>query len=381
MRHRQQKKPLPAWFLTLSAALFACQGALYADWVSLRNGEHLRGINLEKTRKGYRFTLENGEITQIAANDFFHLEKSPAGERITFRGRKITLKKKISILQKEMALQLVSQMRNVETWARGEQAANRLKLKPQALTGKQAAKEEKERVIVGNFPRPALKKKEADLVALVGNGLKAMKKHQGLDRDKQVRTLAKTLSGSRLAAARRLAARELGKHSAPAGLTSLARSAMVDDYRSIRDQSLASLRKIDDKNTAMYFVPGLRNENPHVRTRAANAISVFPNRAAVPELLTTMRMTWSGFGRAFMMQVTQRSYISDYELVSGGTGFSLVEVADPVVKTNLEGVALDVKVRRVEMVARVRALHKITGQDFGTNVRAWENWWEKNKNN
>ena len=155
----------------------------------------------------------------------------------------------------------------------------------------------------------------------------------------------------------------------------------MDDYRSIRDLSLASLRKINDKNTAMYFVPGLRNENPHVRTRAANAISVFPNRAAVPELLTTMRMTWSGFGRAFMMQVTQRSYIADYELVSGGTGFSLVEVADPVVKTNLEGVALDVKVRRVEMVARIRALHKITGQDFGTDVRAWENWWEKNKNN
>ncbi|MCH2584648.1 MAG: HEAT repeat domain-containing protein, partial [Planctomycetes bacterium] len=105
---------------------------------------------------------------------------------------------------------------------------------------------------------------------------------------------------------------ELGKHSSSTGLASLARSAMVDDYRSIRDLSLASLRKINDKNTAMYFVPGLRNENPHVRTRAANAISVFPNRAAVPELLTTMRMTWSGFGRAFTMQVTQRSYISDY---------------------------------------------------------------------
>ena len=380
MRYRQQKKPLPAWFLTLSAALFACQGSLHADWVSLRNGDHLRGINLEKTRDGYRFTLENGKVTQIAANEFFHLEKSAAGERVTFRGKKITLKKKISVLQKEMALQLVSQVRNVETWARGEHAATRLKLKPQAITGKQAAKE-KERVIVGSFPRPALKKKEADLVALVGNGLKAMKKHLELDRDKQVRTLAKTLSGSRLAAARRLAARELGKHSSSTGLASLARSAMVDDYRSIRDLSLASLRKINDKNTAMYFVPGLRNENPHVRTRAANAISVFPNRAAVPELLTTMRMTWSGFGRAFMMQVTQRSYIADYELVSGGTGFSLVEVADPVVKTNLEGVALDVKVRRVEMVARIRALHKITGQDFGTNVRAWENWWEKNKNN
>ena len=117
---------------------------------------------------------------------------------------------------------------------------------------------------------------------------------------------------------------------------------------------------------------------PNVRTRAANAISHFPNRAAVPELIATMRKTWAGFGRAYIMQSTQRSYIADYELVSGGTGFSIIEVADPVVQTNLEGVALDVKVRRVELVARLRALHKITGQNFGADVRAWDDWWRKN---
>lgn len=379
MRYRQRHL-LSTWFFTLSVSCFACIGSLRADWVSLRNGDHLRGIHLVKHRDGYRFTLDSGEVRQIGANEFFHLEKSPAGERVTFRGRKITLKKKIAILQKEMNQRLVYQVRDVETWARGEQAATKLKIKPKAAANidENAGRE---RVVVGSFPLPALKKKEANLIALVGNGLKAMKKHLELDKDKQVGTLAKTLNGSRLAAARRLAARELGKHASSTGLASLARSAMVDDYRSIRDQSLESLKKIGAENTAMFFVPGLRNENPHVRTRAANAISVFPNRAAVPELLTTMRMTWSGFGRAFMMQVTQRSYVADYELVSGGTGFSLVEVADPVIKTNLEGVALDVKVRRVEMVARIRALHKITGQDFGANVRAWENWWEKNKDN
>lgn len=381
MRYRKQQYPLSVWFFTLSAACFASMGSLRADWVSLRNGDHLRGINLQKSRDGYRFTLENGKVIQIGANEFFHLEKSPASERVTFRGRKITLKKKIALLQKELSQQLVYQVRNVETWAKGEQAATRLKIKPQVVAAGKDEKAAGKRVIVGSFPLPGLKKKEADLIALVGKGLKAMKKHLELDRDKQVSTLAKALGSSRLAAARRLAARELAKHTSSTGLASLARSAMVDDYRSIRDQSLESLKKIDAENTAMFFVPGLRNENPHIRTRAANAISIFPNRAAVPELLTTMRMTWSGFGRAFMMQVTQRAYISDYELVSGGTGFSLVEVADPVVKTNLEGVALDVKVRRVEMVARIRALHKITGQDFGANVRAWENWWEKNKNN
>ena len=84
-----------------------------------------------------------------------------------------------------------------------------------------------------------------------------------------------------------------------------------------------------------------------------------------------MRLTYSEFGRGFFAQVTQRAYIADYELVSGGTEFSIVEVADPIVRTSQTGVALDVKVRKVEMVARLRALVKSSGQDFGTDLAAW----------
>lgn len=373
---RSQKRRNPSRALLLPALAAACFPVLaLADWVSLRNGDHLRGIDLQKHGKGYRFTLENGKVRYIDGKEFFHLEKSPASERLTFRGKKITLRKKISILQKELLEQLTGRVRDVETWARGEVAIAKLKKKP----GDAAVK--KKRVIVGAFPLPELRKQDPKLVAVIENGNKAREKTLRLQEHTQVEVLSRVLAGSRLAAARRLASRELGKHASSSSVAGLARSAMVDDYRSIRDQSLNSLKKINSEQTAMFFTPGLRNENPHVRTRAANAISVFPNRAAVPELLTTMRMTWSGFGRAFTMQVTQRSYIADYELVSGGTGFSIVEVADPVIKTNLEGVALDVKVRQVEMIARVRALHKITGQDFGTNVRAWEQWWAKNRNN
>jgi len=373
---RSQNRRDPSRALPLLALAAACFPVLaLADWVSLRNGDHLRGIDLQKHGKGYRFTLENGAIRYIDGKEFFHLEKSPAGERITFRGKKITLRKKISILQKELLEQLVGRVRDVETWARGEVAVARLKKKP----GDAALK--KKGVIVEAFPPPGLKKQDQKIVAVIENGNKAREKTLRLQEHTQVEVLSRVLAGSRLAAARRLASRELGKHTSSNSVAGLARAAMVDDYRSIRDQSLNSLKKINSEQTAMFFTPGLRNENPNVRTRAANAISVFPNRAAVPELLTTMRMTWSGFGRAFTMQVTQRSYIADYELVSGGTGFSIVEVADPVIKTNLEGVALDVKVRQVEMIARVRALHKITGQDFGTNVRAWEQWWAKNRNN
>lgn len=47
--------------------------------------------------------------------------------------------------------------------------------------------------------------------------------------------------------------------------------------------------------------------------------------------------------RVFVSVITQRSYIADYELVSGGTTWTLTEVADPIVEVNEEGVVLDVR--------------------------------------
>lgn len=47
--------------------------------------------------------------------------------------------------------------------------------------------------------------------------------------------------------------------------------------------------------------------------------------------------------QVFVSVITQRSYIADYELVSGGTTWTLTEVADPIVDINEEGVVLDVR--------------------------------------
>ena len=58
--------------------------------------------------------------------------------------------------------------------------------------------------------------------------------------------------------------------------------------------------------------------------------------------LTAPIVTAHNNERVYVSVVTQRAYISDYELVSGGTGFAIIEVADPVVNTFQEGVILDV---------------------------------------
>jgi general secretion pathway protein D len=58
--------------------------------------------------------------------------------------------------------------------------------------------------------------------------------------------------------------------------------------------------------------------------------------------LTAPVVTAHNNQRVYVSVITQRAYISDYELVSGGTGFAIIEVADPVVATFQEGVILDV---------------------------------------
>jgi type II secretory pathway component GspD/PulD (secretin)/uncharacterized protein YqgQ len=47
--------------------------------------------------------------------------------------------------------------------------------------------------------------------------------------------------------------------------------------------------------------------------------------------------------RVHVSVITQRAYISDYELSSGGTGLVVAEVADPIIETFQEGVVLDVR--------------------------------------
>lgn len=323
----------PVALVVFATVLFAAP--LSADWVTLQDGTDLKGIDLKKHGKGFRFTLENGEAVFLPAGSIFYYEKSTRDETVEFRGSQVSLRDKIQTLQREQRERTRKAVRSLERWARGGAG-------PKGQAGAEAAR----RVF------------------------------ESLSEKERLRAFEQALGSSEINAARRLAATELSRYKDPTALRALARGALRDDFRSVRDTCLASLKKLDDPKTPDFFIPHLRNKEPRARIRAANALSVFPARRAVPELIDTLHMAWTGFGNAYMMQVTQRAYVADYELVSGGTGFSIVEVADPVIRTALTGVALDVKVRRVELTARLRALHKATGQDFGTDVQKWRQWWK-----
>mgnify|MGYP000063652261 CR=1 FL=1 len=103
--------------------------------------------------------------------------------------------------------------------------------------------------------------------------------------------------------------------------------------------------------------------------RALGALVMFPHQKAAEEVIETIHYSWAGFGRGYMYQGTQRAFIADYELVSGGTGFSIVEVADPVVRNMQTGVVLDVDVKRVEGRLRRKVLE---GMGASRQIN-WEN--------
>jgi hypothetical protein len=176
---------------------------------------------------------------------------------------------------------------------------------------------------------------------------------------------------------RQFAVRQLGVQGDHRYGKRLAHLAVTDGKRSVRDEALKVLKEWNDPDTALSFVPYLSNGEDRFRVNAANALSVFPDRRAVGELVRTAHFIWAGFGRAHIAAVTQRSYVKDYELVSGGTGLVVQEVADPVIDTFMEGVVLDIDVRKAEAFARAGALQRATAQKHGLDFEAWASWWSK----
>lgn len=74
-----------------------------------------------------------------------------------------------------------------------------------------------------------------------------------------------------------------------------------------------------------------------------NAILRAAQEERESRIITAPRVTASNRQRVYVSVITQRAYVQDYELVSGGTGLVVQEVADPVISTFQDGVILDVQ--------------------------------------
>jgi hypothetical protein len=300
-----------------------------ADWVTLTDGSRVRGIDYKRKGKGYLFTIENGKTVYIKARNVASFEKSPAGELVAFRGQQVSLRHKIRVLKREHKIRQRKLLRAIERWAGGRKGFQ-----------------------------------EARAAVLACN-----------DQEREL-LFGQTLAKSNSSSARKLAAEKIVAFNTAHAKNSLAITAVTDRSKAVRSTALNALKTVKDESIGDLFIPFVLSRDKHFRARASQALQTFPTLRAVPALITAVNKVWTGGQRSYFFAGTQRAYISDYELVSGGTTYTLTEVADPVVKFSETGVVLDVKIAKSEQELHQITLERITGQNFGGDMGKWRDWWK-----
>jgi len=321
---------------TCLAAVVLLASTARADWLVLKDGAELRGVDYKPGKKAL-FTLETGQVIAVDPEQVAEVRKSPAGEQVDFNGRQVTLREKIRLVQEERKARLKAAGQDLESWALS-----------------------------------ATRQKDGKLDEA---GRKARDRFLALADDEREAALTAALRSSSLKSVKLLAAGELAKHKGVRPAEHLVQAAVKDQLKAVREAAFASLKAVAEPGTGDRFVPFLRSHSLEERVRAAGALEAFPARRAVPVMIVNLQKVWDDFGRGYFFQGEHRAFIKDYNLVSGGTGFSIIEVADPEIATLTTGVVLDVKVRKVEANAYARALKAITGEDFGPDPAPWRKWW------
>lgn len=162
-------------------------------------------------------------------------------------------------------------------------------------------------------------------------------------------------------------------------LRTLLHAAVKDPSAEVRAAAGASLRAVGNPDVVRPLARALHSENAAIRVNAADALGAFGDRAAVETVIRRVMWAAGPSNRANIQVLNQVSYIRDYDVEIA----QLSQIGDPIIGILQEGVVLDVKVMgatgtdvEIERRAYARALHRLTGKDFGTDAGAWARWWE-----
>ncbi len=170
------------------------------------------------------------------------------------------------------------------------------------------------------------------------------------------------------------AARALAEAGEKGASPALAQAVVREEKKERRVDLLRALQTLAAPDTAVHFSAHLAEKDANRRLRSLVALGTFRDRRVVGLLILHLEKTLSGFGQAAVSFRTERSVIIGWRLISGGTGLSVVEVADPIIGTVSTGVTMEVKIRRVEIAYTVAVLQDLTGQEIGADPAAWRAW-------
>lgn len=202
----------------------------------------------------------------------------------------------------------------------------------------------------------------------------AWHKADALDAAETLRPALKGLKHKN-AGVRWLSAKILARHrSHPERINPLYKRALVDPAPVVRREAVRSLKVTNDPVFARLFAKNLANPKQRLRMTAAEALAELGMEQGVAPLIGALKALANGGGgvRANISVTTQKAYVKDFDVEIAQAAV----IADPVVDIVTEGVVLDVTVvgTSVERGAYTGALRRLTGKDFGGDVKAWERW-------
>lgn len=152
-------------------------------------------------------------------------------------------------------------------------------------------------------------------------------------------------------------------------LGALVNAALRDTDAKVRDAAGAEVLAQRPAGVEKAVVKHLRAKDPEGRARAVKMLEALKGPRVFEAVIEHWRETWGAGPRAHMFVAQQRAYVADYE-ISGDS-------YDPVVRTFLSGVVLDVKpLMAWADIYIVKLMREMTGEDRGADVGAWRRWWQ-----
>jgi hypothetical protein len=156
-------------------------------------------------------------------------------------------------------------------------------------------------------------------------------------------------------------------------LVALAQCAVKEKDGALRALARNGLAARQDERTAKLLVPALGHDNVLIRDNAAAALKAVGGPRVFEVIIEHWKEFWGPGNRGYVFIGQQRSYVSDYDI--NGDSY------DPVVRTFMTGVCLDVKSLKVEGDIWYKTIREIAPDDvkLPENPAAWQKWVDKDR--
>ncbi len=176
-----------------------------------------------------------------------------------------------------------------------------------------------------------------------------------------------------------LALELVNRYRIPEAAPTLAKLSLHDSEPRLRDTARVTLLDIKDEEALKALIKGLRHQESDVRHRACIALGQFRDQRAVPFLIRSIK-------EVFLVSVKDGKPLS---LKSTRKRLPIEEVSElpPLVRHSLFRYLMEDQWNPSaepdkKLVVRINqdaldALKAITGEDFGSDEDAWQDWWHK----